>query len=78
MTAIHSGAGVEPPTPKKEKGARTGANLHGITETRLLSISAESVKREADHHFMLWLKNGVAHHRTIARVLGDAARKGAV
>jgi hypothetical protein len=47
MTAKNAGAGVGPPGPPNEKGARPGANLHGITETRRLSISAESVKSEA-------------------------------
>jgi hypothetical protein len=65
-----------PPKPKNEKGALAGAHLHGITKTtKTLSISAVSVKREAGHYFMLWLKTGIDYHRRLARAASDAARK---
>jgi hypothetical protein len=75
MTA-NTRAGVGSPDAKNEKGAGVGASLHGATKTaQRLSSSAESVKREADRHFVLWPKTGTDYHRRLARAASDAARK---
>jgi hypothetical protein len=60
-----------------ENGHRVRAAIsNGITDVdgRLTTPTAR-VKREASHFFMLWLKSGVSHCRTLARALSDAARK---
>jgi hypothetical protein len=76
MDAKQAVAGIAPPSPENEKAAGEGGSLIGATviEGRL-SIPAESVKREADHHFMLWLKTGIDYYRRLARAASDAARK---
>ena len=76
MAATQSGAVIGPPNSENEKGALAGAHLHGINKTaQTLSISSVNVKREADHHFMLWLTTGIDYHRRLARAASDAARK---
>jgi hypothetical protein len=78
VTAKQARPGVGPPCPENEKATGQGGSLMGgsVIEGRV-SISAESVKREAGHHFMLWLKTGIPHHRRLARAAADAARRGA-
>jgi hypothetical protein len=76
MDAKQAGAGTGPPKSKNEKGALAGAHLHGATNTlQQLTSSAETVKQEADRHFLVWLRTGIDYHRRLARAASDAARK---
>jgi len=78
MTAQNAGAGIGPPKSKNEKATGQGGNLIGATVMeKRLSISAESVKREASRHFAIWLRTGIDYHCRLARAAADAARKGA-
>ena len=63
---------------KNDKAALAGDGLlDGITNTaQRLSVSAESVKQEADKYFMLWLTGHGEYYRRLARTAADAARKG--
>ena len=75
MTA-DTGAGVGPPDPRNGKATGEGGDSIGTTKTTAkVSISAETVKREADKFFLLWLTTGVDYHRRLARAASDAARK---